>query len=141
MADFVGEPPINLYRNSTLEENQGNLDAVTAKGEYRFKLTPETKRLLEAHRQETVTVGLRPQNISLYQKNGNAALSVRRGAIFEFLGEFGYLTVTNNGLDLSLLTPADLKPSTGEDIDIFYDPQKVLLFDSETEKNLLYKAA
>jgi multiple sugar transport system ATP-binding protein len=138
VADFVGEPPINLYRNSTLEENQGNLDAVTAKGEYRFKLTPETKRLLEAHRKETVTVGLRPQNISLYQKNGNVALSVRRGAIFEFLGEFGYLTVTNDGLDLSLLTPADLKPSKGENLDIFYDPQKVLLFDSETGKNLLY---
>jgi hypothetical protein len=63
-----------------------------------------------------------------------------KGALFEFLGEFGYLTVTNNGLDLSLLTPADLEVNKQETLDIFYDPQKVLLFDSDTGENLAYNA-
>jgi len=138
VADFVGEPPINLYKNSTIEGSQGELYAVTSNGEYRFKLVPNMRRLLESHHTDTVTVGIRPQHISLHQKDGNVALS-GRGALFEFLGEFGYLTVTNNGLDLSLLTPADLKLSKEEHIDIFYDPQKVLLFDSETGKNLFYE--
>lgn len=135
VADFVGEPPINLYPRSTIEEEQGELYAVTPKGEYHFKLATDKKRLLEAHRKEKVTLGIRPQNISLTPKDGNVALS-GRGALFEFLGEFGYLTVTNNGLDLSLLTPADLEVNKKETLDIFYDPQKVLLFDSETGKNL-----
>ena len=135
VADFVGEPPINLYYNSTIEEEQGELYAVTPNGEYHFKLAPDKKRLLEAHRQEKVALGIRPQNIGLERKDGNAALS-GKGSLFEFLGEFGYLTVTNNGLDLSLLTPADLEVNKQETLDIFYDPQKVLLFDSETGKNL-----
>ncbi len=135
VADFVGEPPINLYPKSTIEEEQGELYALTPKGEYHFKLAADKKRLLEAHRKEKVTLGIRPQNISLTPKDGNVALS-GRGALFEFLGEFGYLTVTNNGLDLSLLTPADLEVNKEETLDIFYDPQKVLLFDSETGKNL-----
>lgn len=142
VADFVGEPPINLYKNGTIEEKQGDLYAVTAKKEYRFELAKEMRRLLDTRRKETVTIGLRPQNIGIYQKDRNAAsFKVKRGAIFEFLGEFGYLTVANDGLDLSLLTPADLKPQQGESFDIFYDPQRVMLFDSTTGKNLFYKAA
>ena len=138
VADFVGEPPINLYKNSTIEENQGDLYAVTPKGAYRFKLAPEMKRLFEAHHKDRVTVGIRPQHISLHQKDGHVALS-GRGALFEFLGEFGYLTVTNNGLDLSLLTPAALELSKEKSVKVFYDPQKVLLFDSETGGNLSYE--
>ena len=51
---------------------------------------------------------------------------------------FGYLTMTNNGLALSLLTPADLEVNKQEILDIFYDPQKLLLFDAETGRNLSY---
>jgi multiple sugar transport system ATP-binding protein len=135
VADFVGEPPINLYHHSTIEEEQGELYAVTPQGEYRFKLAPEKRRLLDAHRKEKVTLGIRPQHIGLEQKQGYIALS-GKASLFEFLGEYGYLTVTNDGLDLSLLTPADITLNHNENIDIFYDPQKVLLFDSETGKNL-----
>ncbi len=40
VADFVGEPPINLYYQSTLEEQNGELCAVTSQGAYRFQLVP-----------------------------------------------------------------------------------------------------
>ena len=139
VADFVGEPPINLYHQSTIQEEQDELYAVTSQGEYRFKLSPEKRRLLEAHQKEKVTLGLRPQHIGLDQKPGYVPLS-GKGALFEFLGEYGYLTVNNQGLDLSLLTPADIELHH-EQIDIFYDPQKVLLFDSETGKNLALNGA
>jgi multiple sugar transport system ATP-binding protein len=135
VADFVGEPPINLYYQSTIAEDQDDLYAVTPHGEYRFKLSPAKRQLLEAHQTEKVTLGIRPQHIGLEQKPGYVPLS-GKGALFEFLGEYGYLTVNNNGLDLSLLTPADMQQPHREEIDIFYDPQKVLLFDSETGENL-----
>ncbi|GAK60108.1 ABC transporter related [Candidatus Vecturithrix granuli] len=134
VADFVGEPPINLYYQSTLEEQDGELYAVTPQGAYRFQLVPQKRRLLENHQKEKVTLGIRPQHIGLEQKPGYVPLS-GKGALFEFLGEYGYLTVHNQGLDLSLLTPADIE-SHSEQIDIFYDPHKVLLFDSESGENL-----
>lgn len=139
VADFVGEPPINLYYQSTIQEEQGELYAVTPQGEYRFKLAPEKRRLLEAHQKAKVTLGIRPQHIGLEHKPGYVPLS-GKGALFEFLGEYGYLTITNEGLDLSLLTPADIELHH-EQIDIFYDPQKVLLFDSETGENLALNSA
>ncbi len=134
VADFVGEPPINLYYQSTLEEQNGELCAVTSQGAYRFQLVPHKRRLLEVYHKPKVTLGIRPQHIGLEQKSGYVPLS-GRGALFEFLGEYGYLTVHNQGVDLSLLTPADIDLHD-QQLDIFYDPHKVLLFDSESGKNL-----
>ncbi len=93
--------------------------AVTPQGEYRFTLDPEKRRLLEAHYTEKVTLGIRPQHIGIEQKAGYVPLS-GKGALFEFLGECGYFTINNQGLDLSLLTPADTELHH-EQIDIFYD--------------------
>lgn len=134
VADFVGEPPINLYYKSKIEERNGNIYAVTPGGEFAFKVSAEKKALLQSHYTPTVTVGIRPQHISLSSRD-NAESLTGRGALFEFLGEIGYLTVTNNGLDLSLLTAADIELHKQE-IQLYYDPNKVLLFDSGTGKNL-----
>ena len=137
VANFVGEPPINLYHHSRLESKNGDLYAVTAGGEYSFKLIGEKKdALLKSSTQhKTVTLGIRPQHIGLTPKEGTESLT-GKGALFEFLGEIGYLTVNNNGLDLSLLTPADIDLHKEKDVPIYYDPSKVLVFDSDSGLNL-----
>ncbi|PIE34778.1 ABC transporter ATP-binding protein [candidate division KSB3 bacterium] len=103
VADFVGEPPINLYYKSRLESRNGDLYAITSGGEYAFKVIGDKKEAIQSrYSHKAVTVGIRPQHISLSPKENAEALT-GRGALFEFLGEIGYLTVNNNGLDLSLL--------------------------------------
>ncbi|UCF95415.1 MAG: ABC transporter ATP-binding protein, partial [Desulfobacterales bacterium] len=91
VAGFVGEPPINIYRDSHIEEIQGELQAVTARGEFGFKLPPEIRPRLEARGRDTVIVGVRPQNLSLSPGAGKEALA-GNVSVFEFLGEIGYLT-------------------------------------------------
>ncbi len=137
VANFVGEPPINLYYNSRLESQNGDLYAVTAGGEYSFKIVGDKKTALlqSAQRHKTVTLGIRPQHIGLSPKENSESLR-GRGALFEFLGEIDYLTVNNNGLDLSLLTAADIELKKHHNIDIHYDPSKLLIFDSDTGKNV-----
>ncbi len=136
VASFVGEPPINLYYKSHIVEKNGDLFAVTSGGEYSFKIQGEKKAcLIRSGHKDMVTVGIRPQHISLTNENYPEALT-GRSTLFEFLGEVGYLTVTNKELDLSLLTPADID-SNNKEIQMFYDPNNVLLFDSGTGKNIL----
>ncbi len=137
VANFVGEPPINLYYKSRLESQNDDLFAVTAGGEYSFKIVGEKKATLQkaVKQHKSITVGIRPQHISLSPKSSSEALT-GKGALFEFLGEIGYLTVNNNGLDLSLLTAADTELHKEQDLPIYYDPGKLLLFDSDTGLNI-----
>ena len=138
VAGFVGEPPINIYPNSNIQSIDGDLYAVTENGEFSFKLSKEAQRLLDTKHLETITVGIRPQVMSLHPGAGKEELSARV-SVFEFLGEIGYLTVSNNGLDLNVLAPPDFDPQADRPIDTFYNPASVLIFDVETGKNLLYE--
>ena len=136
VAGFVGEPPINIYLNSTIKEIDGSLYAVSENGEFSFKLGNELKRLLETRHRDTVTIGIRPQYLSLFPGAGKEVLTASV-SVFEFLGEIGYLTLSSNGLDLNVLAPPDFDTQHGSSIKTYYDPDRVLLFDSEIEKNLL----
>lgn len=136
VAGFVGEPPINIYLNSTVKEIDGSLHAVSENGEFSFKLGNELKRLLETRHRDTVTIGIRPQYLSLFPGAGKEVLTASV-SVFEFLGEIGYLTLSSSGLDLNVLAPPDFDTQRGSSIKTYYDPDRVLLFDSKIEKNLL----
>ena len=136
VAGFVGEPPINIYSNSTIKEIDGSLYAVSENGEFSFKLGNELKRLLETRHRDTVTIGIRPQYLGLFPGAGKEVIAASV-SVFEFLGEIGYLTLSSNGLDLNVLAPPDFDTREGNTIKTYYDPDRVLLFDSEIEKNLL----
>ncbi len=138
VADFVGEPPVNLFPDSAIESDQGELFAVTPRGEFKFALPPEMKAKIEAKTKDRVTIGIRPQYINVQDAGGKKSLA-GNVSVFEFLGETGNLTVTNNGLDINVLAPPDLGAQEGEPIELYYDPSKVLLFDTENGKNIYYE--
>jgi multiple sugar transport system ATP-binding protein len=135
VAGFVGEPPINVFPKSSIQAANGDLYAVTENGEFRFKLSAESKRILEARPCDTVTVGLRPQYVKLAPGKGRESLSAHV-SVFEFLGETGNLTVSHSGLDLNVLAPADFDVREGENLTVYYDPRQVFIFDSQTAENL-----
>lgn len=135
VAGFVGEPPINVYPNSTIIEADGTLYACSENKEFSFKLTKTMKQMLERKQPDTVTIGIRPQYISIYPGQDKEVIS-GNVSVFEFLGEIGYLTVSSNGLDLGVLAPPDFDIQEGKSIKIYYDPKRILLFDSKTEKNI-----
>ena len=135
VAGFVGEPPINVFPQSNIREIDGKLCAVTGKGEFCFRLSERMRRLVESRTQDKVTIGIRPQYLSLNPDKGKEILPARV-SVFEFIGEIGYLMVTNNGLDLNLIASADFDTREGETVEIHYDPEKVLLFNGQTEENI-----
>jgi multiple sugar transport system ATP-binding protein len=138
VAGFVGEPPINIYPDSTIQDINGDRFAVTANGEFSFKLSQEMKAVLDARHRETVTVGVRPQHLSLLPDAGKESLAARV-SVFEFLGEIGNLAVSSKDLDLNVLAPPDFDTREESTIQTYYDPKRIFLFDSKTEKNLFYE--
>jgi ABC-type sugar transport system ATPase subunit len=62
-------------------------------------------------------------------------------SVFEFLGEIGNLTVSSKDLDLNVLAPPDFDTRKEKTIQTYYDPKRIFLFDSETEKNLFFEIA
>ncbi|MBT8366918.1 MAG: ABC transporter ATP-binding protein, partial [Deltaproteobacteria bacterium] len=138
VAGFVGEPPINFYPDSTIQDINGDRYAVTEKGEFRFKLSQEMKAVLDARHRKTVTVGVRPQSLSLSAGAGKESLSANV-SVFEFLGEIGNLTVSRNDMDLNVLAPPDFDTLEGKTLKTYYDPKRILLFDSDTEDNLFFE--
>jgi multiple sugar transport system ATP-binding protein len=135
VADFVGEPPINLFPDSAIQSHRGELFAVTPRGEFKFALPPEIKAKLESKTKDSITIGMRPQYINVQAAEGREPLA-GNVSVFEFLGETGNLTVTNEGLDINVLAPPDFHAPVGEPIELYYHPGKVLLFDAENGKNI-----
>jgi multiple sugar transport system ATP-binding protein len=138
VAGFVGEPPINIYPASTIQDINGDRYAVTEKGEFSFKLSQEMKAVVDARHRKTVTVGVRPQYLSLFPGAEKESLAANV-SVFEFLGEIGNLTVSSKNLDLSVLAPPDFDTRQEKTIQTYYDPKRIFLFDSETEKNLFFE--
>lgn len=139
VADFVGEPPINLFPDSAIQSDQGELFAVTPRGEFKFALSPEMKARLEGKTKDKVTIGIRPQYIHVQDSAGGRKPLAGNVSVFEFLGETGNLTVTNHGLDINVLAPPDFQAPVGEPIELYYDPANVLLFDAEDGGNINFE--
>lgn len=96
------------------------------------------KAKLESKTKDSVTIGMRPQYINVQDAEGRKPLA-GNVSVFEFLGETGNLTVTNQGLDINVLAPPDFHAPKGEPIELYYHPGKVLLFDAENGRNINFE--
>jgi ABC-type sugar transport system ATPase subunit len=137
VADFVGEPKINLFEG--VVEDRSSDDGVIVKvgsaGSLRTAArTPEAAR--------PVVVGLRPQDCVVERGErdaSNAAPAVEGSVrVFEHLLEFGLATVEVEGLDESFVvqTPEDVVYDHDDRITLSADPERVYLFDPESGERI-----
>jgi len=126
VADFVGEPKINLIEG-VAERRDGRVDVRIGR-EGRLSTVATT-----AEDGRPVTVGLRPQDCVLILDAEDISVSgdVR---VFEDLLEFGQATVEIPGVDGTVVvqTEADESYERGERLRIGAAPERVYLFDVET---------
>nr|WP_240895932.1 ABC transporter ATP-binding protein [Kineococcus siccus] len=122
VADFVGEPKINLLEGVVDEDG-----TVRVGRDGRLRSAARSIRPGQA-----VTVGLRPQDSHL-AADGEPSVPAEV-VVFEDLLEFGLGTVRVEGLDSSLVvqTPADVRWRRGDVVRLSAPPQRVHLFDPAT---------
>lgn len=125
VADFVGEPKINLLEATTVAEGSQSYVRI---GNCRLRTSAASIGDGRA-----VTVGLRPQDCVITEADSASAVS-GEVAVFEDLLEYGSGAVRVQGLDSSVIVqvPAGIVWEIGLQVSVTAQPERVYLFDAES---------
>ncbi|MEM8842274.1 MAG: ABC transporter ATP-binding protein, partial [Pseudomonadota bacterium] len=125
VADFIGEPPTNFLPATVTS------DGLVVEGtDIRLAVSAAVAQALASRSAQQVTVGIRPQNLSIRPAPNSFSATV---TINEYLGERSILTVTNGPVSLQALVPPETRSRRGDQATLSYDPANVMVFDPETE--------
>lgn len=127
VADFVGEPKINLFEGVVDRRVDGGV-AVRVGREGTLVAAAST-----AEPGRAVVVGMRPQDAEVDVPSTGTYVP-GEVQVFEHLLEFGLATVTVPGLDEKVVvqTPADVDHDRGDVVRLGAPPQRVYLFDVQS---------
>jgi len=132
VADFIGEPPINLLRWN-LEQTNGHVALKSPTADCQIVLPDAWKDYLSKNNIRKLVLGIRPHDIRLTENPGDARLN---GVVdvFEFLGEINYVHCAVGSDLVTVVADADTFFSRGERVAMYVRPDRVHIFDAETEK-------
>jgi multiple sugar transport system ATP-binding protein len=134
VADFVGEPRMNLLNGRLLPGGDGQA-TVHLSDAARLTLPVLANRGGDGER--NVTVGIRPQDLRISRLEDQGALTATVFA-YEPLQEVGRLTLTLPGVETRIVveTHHDFWAMSGDVLGLRFDPARTHIFDSETGDRL-----
>lgn len=146
VAGFVGDPPINFLTCQIVQRegdpvlvpvDQLNLpDGAATEEPWELQPPPAARGILAGYPERAVVVGIRPQHLRTAGSPGTRSLR-GRVAVYEFLGEYGLVTIESRGSRVVGMVDAESAYEVGQPLDLYYDPGRLLLFDKRTGRNLL----
>lgn len=144
VAQILGYPQINLIP-CRLRREGGALQLISQDGAISVEAPARLADILAGRDSDRYTLGVRPMHLKVVADpasngDGSALANRSRGTVyvFERLGTKGVLTVMVGQQKLDLITPIELDFQIDEIIQITIDPESILVFDSQTEQNVLY---
>jgi len=137
VADFIGEPPINLLPATVRGGGNGEGIKLTVQGGLEIVPSAGSARALAAANLDACLVGIRPQNLRPAPADAQAPAHVQHAIngsieIAEYLGESMALTVRCAETNLRALAPAGFDARAGDAARLQYDTADVLLFHAES---------
>ena len=134
VADFVGEPRMNLLDGRLLPSGDGQA-TVHLSDAARLTLPVLANRAVDGERD--VTVGIRPQDLRISRPDDQGALPATVFA-HEPLQEVGRLTLTLPGVETRIVveTHHDFWATPGDVLGLRFDPARTHVFDRETGDRL-----
>jgi multiple sugar transport system ATP-binding protein len=144
VAQILGYPQINLIPCRLRRDGEA-LQLISKDGSLSVDAPPHLAAILAGRDSEHYTLGVRPMHLKVIADpvgNGDsaAAANTSRGTVyvFERLGTKGVLTVTVGQQKLDLITPIELSFQIDEILRIGVDPDSIMIFDSQTQQNVLF---
>ncbi len=136
VAGFIGMPPMNFINGKVVKNEKGigvkfgNIELTLDQAKYDV---PE----VNAYVDKDVVIGIRPEamddNLDAVALNPNSSFKAKVD-VAEMLGAETYLYLAAEGLSLTArVEPTVSQSKVGEEITIMVDPQRVAIFDKETE--------
>lgn len=134
VASFIGSPPMNFIPATVVERDGLALVRLdSGQGLHELPLGRMTPEL----RERTVTLGIRPEQISTRPGQGTALPGIRaRVQVTEPTGPDLLAFVTLNDTKVCCRLAPDVACQAGDDLDLALDASKVLLFDSVSGERL-----
>ena len=147
VAGFLGSPSMNFIN---AEVHMGNDDVIL----YFNRMTTGKKFILRDEKADiaakkalnkSVVLGVRPEDVYTYDKAKK--LGFERNTVGmevviesrEMHGAHTFLYYSVDGKQNSICVSHDDKTKVGDKINIYFDPDKIHIFDSQTEQNIFYK--
>ncbi|NHN58593.1 MULTISPECIES: ABC transporter ATP-binding protein [Halorussus] len=125
VAEFIGNPSMNFVTGSLSELSDATATVEIEENEIAF----DVERLADG-RDGGVTVGVRPQNVSLSGEGVRAFAGTIR--LLEPIGDRTLATIDGPQGELSALIPRDAPVAEGEETEIYFDSAELYLFDPES---------
>jgi len=130
VAGFIGSPAMNFLTGTISEKN--GLMFTSNNSEFKFHLTSVQKDYLKNYVGKEITIGIRPENISV-ENNSNTSIEIDCTLdVIEPMGNetFIYFQVEKTQFIARVKPLKDLK--AGESIKLFIDPNGLYLFDNNS---------
>lgn len=150
VAGFIGSPQMNFIESKILKKDDGfyvefgSEDTKRREGvKFQIKL-PESKNpkgILEQYEDKTVIMGIRPEHIHdepKLLKEFEAGKVVANVEVTELMGAETYLYINVEGHYLTARVAPTTTAKTGMEIDVAFEPERIYLFDKETEQAIAH---
>lgn len=138
VARHLGQPSINEL-DCRLVEEAGTLRALAGQSRLALAVAPHHRQMLQARNQDEVTLGIRPQHISVLRAGEGASddgAIAAKVSVFEALGATGVLIADIGGLEITALTPPDEHFEVGQSVQLAMEAENCLYFSRERGLNL-----
>lgn len=146
VAGFIGEPPMNFLPCTAVNED-GSMVMAAADGDptgfgrtgfgFRLQLPDHLRARVNASGVQKIDLGIRPVHLDVVSapKEGQADLP-GRVITYESLGEEGQLAARVGGSTVLVVTPPGLHLTPGDPLTLRLRPDRIHLFDAETQNAL-----
>ena len=135
VAGFIGEPPTNFFTVQP-EEVDGDVSLVTHDGATRFRPSAQRAATIRSRGANRYVVGIRPQNLTRVADGLESSITAKV-LLNEYSGERSILTLTSGDARLQAVTASGDGVRRDEEVELYYHPDNVLVFDAETEDLLV----
>ena len=148
VAGFLGSPQMNfidatlLYRDEKYVVQFGSSDTRNSRGQ-KFevelpasKVTPDLDHYID----KEVIMGIRPENVHdepQYLASATTGIVKCEVEITELMGAETYLYLNCDGVKMTARVSPKSTARPQDEIDVVFDPEKIHLFDKETEKTII----
>src|SRR5581483_5475808 len=132
VASFIGSPTMNFVKGTFVNGAEPHLEGQG----WALAIPPAIRQTLEAAPQNEVTIGIRPEDITLMPEEGNGAW---QGEVYvvEPLGDRNIFDLRVGPNALRAKAPPTMLLDAGSRVWVHVNPERIHIFDPKTEKALL----
>jgi len=136
VAGFIGSPSMNFLEGKII--NLSGLKFISSDKGFEFNLLADQIDLLRDYDNESIILGIRPENINLQKGNDGISLNADLDVI-EPMGNETILYFQIDGKQFISRVHTDRNLKSNDKLTLFFDKRRILFFDKETEGNLTYQ--